>query len=101
MAAATASRGLIWVGAAWVLGNLVSGLVALVYIPWRSEDRAPRPADSGPAFAAEPSGLFDDTVPMRFPWVTPDPRRARFGGDMAVRERDPAGPREKSKGLNW
>ena len=73
MAAATASRGLIWVGAAWVAGNFVSGIAALVCVPWHSTKKsAETPAVRVPAPA--PFGM-EDTVPMVFPWVTPEGRR--------------------------
>ena len=126
LAFATASRGLIWVGAAWVAGNLVSGLVALVRVPWHSTRSAEGAAVAAPApesFGAE------DTVPMVFPWVTPEglrlngarPSRGRppepdaasepadgvragplrLGGDMAVRERARAPRADERSDFSW
>lgn len=130
MAAALASRGLLWVGAAWVAGNLISGLVALLYIPWHADELATRSAAAeAPARETESFGLLEDTVPLVFPWVTPESRRASgarpprpqpggvmvatavidrtergsrifLGGDMAKRERTIAAEPERS-GPSW
>jgi O-antigen/teichoic acid export membrane protein len=80
MAAASASRGVLWVGGAWVVGNLVCGLAALVYIPWDTPELADAAvaADAGEAAPAglwDGAGLWDDTVPLVLPWLTSDRRR--------------------------
>jgi O-antigen/teichoic acid export membrane protein len=112
-AEATASRGLLWMGWAWVAGNLLSALVMLVCIPRGAQQRALRPV----ALDEEPekqvvAGWTDETLPLSLPWIVRDSRRPTgrelprqaadpdadgimelhgFGGDMAVRER-PGGP---------
>ncbi|HZU55874.1 MAG TPA: lipopolysaccharide biosynthesis protein [Actinocrinis sp.] len=84
MAAALASRGLLWVGAAWVCGNLICGLVALAYVPWGGAQSAASPAADGvDTREAESFGVFEDTVPLVLPWVTADTRR--ISGARAAR----------------
>lgn len=98
MAAATASRGLIWVGGAWVAANVVSGVTCLIHIPWTTAERAEQAPAA--ARAAESFGLIEDTVPLVFPWVTPESRRRRFGGDIAMRDPIPP-PADADSGLSW
>jgi O-antigen/teichoic acid export membrane protein len=78
MTLATASRGLVWVGWSWDVGNLASGLVAVAYIPWRGRASSPAGEDQSDseqatAPADQPVPLFVDapTVPLFFPWNQP------------------------------
>lgn len=120
-----APHGLIWIGWAWVGGNLLSGLAALVYVPssvahlTAQPAAAPREPILAPAFE-----YFDETVPLALPWVARDIRRTGGGrpagpgpgpaprpggrhgpvppvptGDMAMREREP-GRRPNGNGRN-
>jgi hypothetical protein len=113
VAEATAGRGLLWLGGAFGIGNLVSGLVAVAYLPRGERLRTAKPADE-PAAVAEGrqavAGWTDETVPLSLPWVVRDMRRTvrpplphvagiasgdgdgaggvrGFGGDIAVRRR--------------
>lgn len=88
MAQATASRGLLWIGWAWVAGNLLSGAVAAAYVPSSMASLAPEsgPAaedseDSGNSENAEkekrpaPAVMIDETMPLALPWVVRDVHR--------------------------
>lgn len=109
MAELTASRGLVWIGLAWVVGNLLSGLVAVVYLPRGAQQPAAQAAD-GATEAERPavSGWTEETMPLQLPWVIKDLRRTGrsqprqpgdepgadtivglrgFAGDIAVRAR--------------
>ena len=76
------SRGLLWVGYAWVAGNLLSGLVAAVRIP-RHPGELPAAAEAGtadqPTLALQHAPRFNElpTEPMFFPWNRPE--AIRFG----------------------
>ena len=95
-AVAFGSRGLLWIGYAWVLGNLLSGLVAAVRIPPHAFARpaaAPAGAEAADADAAprrapvpaEPQFTEMPTEPLFFPWNRPE--AIRFG----TRPRPPQG----------
>jgi O-antigen/teichoic acid export membrane protein len=119
LAAYWGPRGLDWLGWAWGLGNLLSGLVAVVYVPRGSavadgraraaaaeESAVNREAGAAPAAAAatvtasaarRPLLDFDDapTVPLILPWNTRGAARQR--SSMAVRPKtEPAGREQVS-----
>jgi O-antigen/teichoic acid export membrane protein len=74
LAAAFGSRGLLWVGYAWVIGNFLSGLAAAVRIPLHAFNPA-KAAQVAPSIpeTLEPSGFMDmPTEPMFFPWNRPE-----------------------------
>jgi O-antigen/teichoic acid export membrane protein len=111
MAEATASRGLLWIAFAWVTGNLLSGLVAVAYLPRAGRRPATVTANVAAEAPPEPpaaSGWTDETMPLSLPWVVRDLRRPGralpqrpsaessadtivglrgFSGDIAVRAR--------------
>ncbi|HEX4791590.1 MAG TPA: lipopolysaccharide biosynthesis protein [Actinospica sp.] len=111
MAEATAGRGLLWIGWAWVAGNLLSGLIAVVYLPRGARRPAPTGSAAVPEAAPEKqavAGWTDETQPLSLPWVVRDVRRPGrtlperpnadsgadtivglrgFGGDIAIRAR--------------
>ncbi len=122
-AEAMATRGALWIGWAWVGGNLLSGLVALVCVPRSTAALASRstPAldDTGSQAAI---GVLDETVPLSLPWVARDVRRGgkasesepsvaeaasrRTGalllvGDIAVRARPAAEPTAEAPDHVW
>lgn len=99
LAAYWGPRGLAWLGWAWLAGNLLSGLVAVVYVPRGSAAREAVPdavADQVAAVVAAPRReiALDDaaTVTLVLPWIVPAGARTR--SSMAVRPRSaPAGNR--------
>lgn len=119
----TATRGTLWIGWAWVGGNLLSGLVALVYVPRSTAALAPRPTPALDDTASQAAiGMLDETVPLVLPWVARDIRRGGkigaqerpvaataggragpllSGGDMAVRERVDAAPAAENRDHVW
>lgn len=128
MAQALGGRGLLWIGWAWVAGNLLSGFVAAAYVPTSMASLAPGSAPAAEA-AEEPEkekrparvAMVDETMPLALPWVVRDVSRSGrplvhdrptepitriphpagdFGGDMAVRERGPV-PSEKEGSHTW
>lgn len=85
LAAAFGSRGLLWIGYSWVIGNLLSGLVAAVRIPPHAfSPRASAARAEAPAAPAEapdtprraramPADFMElPTEPMFFPWNRPE-----------------------------
>ena len=122
-AEAMAMHGTLWIGWAWVGGNLLSGLVALVYVPSSTAALAPRPTpaldDTGSQAAI---GMLDETLPLSLPWVARDVRRGGkpgepertaatranrraaplfLGGDMARRERSVAESATETRDHVW
>lgn len=97
LAAYWGRHGLAWLGWAWVVGNLLSGLVALVYVPRGAELSASAPDAVGQEVSIEPRREipFDEaaTVTLVLPWVVPAGARARSSTEagprasMAVRPR--------------
>jgi O-antigen/teichoic acid export membrane protein len=85
LAGTLGSRGLLWMGYAWVAGNLLSGLVAAVRIPRHPDAVAAEAAEAAarggaePTHALQPLARFNDlpTEPMFFPWNRPE--AIRFG----------------------
>jgi hypothetical protein len=82
LAGTLGSRGLLWMGYAWVAGNLLSGLVAAVRIPRHPDAVAAEAAANGdaqPTHALQPMARYNDlpTEPMFFPWNRPE--AIRFG----------------------
>lgn len=82
LATGLGSRGLLWVGYAWVAGNLLSGLVAAARIPRHPDAVAAEVAaaeEAQPTHVLQPSPRFNDlpTEPMFFPWNRPE--AIRFG----------------------
>lgn len=87
MAQALAGRGLLWIGWAWVAGNLLSGAVAAACVPSSMASLAP---ESGPAAEDSqkrpaPAAEIDETMPLALPWVVRDVHRG--GGRLSVQER--------------
>ncbi len=80
MALGLGSRGLLWMGAAWVAGNLVSGFVAAARIPRgpaAAQAIAQRAEDESARDGARPAPGFTDlpTEPLFFPWNRPEALR--------------------------
>ncbi|MGH6654365.1 MAG: lipopolysaccharide biosynthesis protein [Actinocrinis sp.] len=100
LAAYWGPRGLVWLGWAWVAGNLLSGIVAVVYVP-RTAASALSVADAA-ADALPPAPRreipFDDaaTVTLVLPWIVPAGGRAR--SSMAVRPRSSPARDQSSAG---
>jgi O-antigen/teichoic acid export membrane protein len=102
LAAYWGRRGLPWLGWAWVAGNVLSGLVAVVYVPRRAAAAAAEPVPGAtddtiwtmPPLGSMPEIPFDDaaTVTLVFPWIAPMRARERERSTMAVRPR-PSPPR--------
>jgi O-antigen/teichoic acid export membrane protein len=92
MALGLGSRGLPWMGAAWVAGNLLSGFVAAARIPRRgaapaSEPAAPAEDGSAPGVPRPIPGFTDlPTEPLFFPWNRPEALRI---GRRPVRAESP------------
>jgi O-antigen/teichoic acid export membrane protein len=102
----TATRGLLWIGWGWVGGNLLAGLVALVYVPRAAAAPVPRPTPTVDGTDGQAAiGTYDETVPLALPWVARDIRRGgRIGapaGDLAVRQREPAEPAAEIGDRRW
>lgn len=82
LAAAFGSRGLLWIGYAWVIGNFLSGLAAAVRIPPHAfslrnaavaATEAPAQAPAAPAERSMPADFMDlPTEPLFFPWNRPE-----------------------------
>ena len=81
---AFASKGLVWLGWAWDLGNLASGIAAVIYVPWprravagaepeRELDEADATVRVPEPVGAQAVPWMDDTstIPMIFPWNRP------------------------------
>ena len=118
-AAVYGHHGLIWLGWAWTVGNLLSGLAALAYVPSTlahaaaakpADDAATEPADDAevdPDATQVLTGLrwkgplFDDspTLPLYFPWNFSDGVRPR-PADSRVASPSPAAPRVASPGAS-
>lgn len=91
-----APHSLLWVGGAWVAGNLVSGLVCLPFIPRDAAELAARPEAEAAAAAMRDTGTFavirdtgafavlDETVPLMLPWLADSRRKS---GVRSARER--------------
>lgn len=93
LATAFGSRGLLWIGYAWVIGNFLSGLAAAVRIPphafslkaaaaataaEKARAAEPVPAPRSALRTPEPSGFMEmPTEPLFFPWNRPE--AIRFG----------------------
>lgn len=75
-AGAFGSRGLLWIGYAWVIGNFLSGLTAAVRIPRHAFSLRESVATAAITAAAEAAGPTDfmerPTEPLFFPWNRPD-----------------------------
>jgi O-antigen/teichoic acid export membrane protein len=94
------SRGLLWMGYAWVAGNLLSGVIAAARIPRHPAVEATKAAaaeaaadpvfhvETGPLPAAAMSAGFAElpTQPLFFPWNRPEAIR------IGRPPRGPAGP---------
>jgi O-antigen/teichoic acid export membrane protein len=125
MAEVTAGRGLLWLGWAWIAGNLLSAFVMLVCLPRSLRQRALEPAavpEEAPAQQVL-AGWSDETLPLSLPWVVREARRPAgrprrlnadssadtivglrgFRGDIAVRARprDPDKSEAKQEGRAW
>lgn len=57
-----ATRGIGWVGFAWLVGNLLSGVLGVVFLLHGSRGRRGRPI-AGPADPADPTGSADSASP--------------------------------------
>ena len=125
MAEVTAGRGLLWIAWAWVAGNLLSGLIAVAYLPRGTRQPEVRPVvePETPEKQAV-AGWTDETLPLSLPWVVRDlrrpgrvlPERANadsgadtivglrgFAGDIAVRARPrvPKQPAAEDRKHEW
>jgi len=103
LAAAFGSRGLLWIGYAWVIGNFLSGLAAAVRIPPHAFSRRTAADASAPVTIAVaepesraprldrpmPADFMDlPTEPLSFPWNRPE--SIGFGRPSARRPAEPA-----------
>ena len=98
LAAYWAPRGLVWLGWAWLAGNLLSGIVALVYVPRSAtvSEAIPDTVADEVSTAPRREIPFDEaaTVTLVLPWIVPAGARAR--SSMAVRPRSSMAVRPRS-----
>jgi len=81
VAEAAATRGVLWIGWAWVGGNLLSGLIAVAYLPRGAAEFAavPQVDERREPEKQAVAGWTDETLPLSLPWVVRELRRPAPG----------------------